>query len=227
MSILNYISKYSKIYLLAVSVVCSAVSSVQADSMSDNFNKREQYKHSTKLSDPNAANKFIDRNANTTKLQQLKDSSLVDQGQNELRSSESGRVLQDSDEAKIEAINRYKINPQNAMLKNSLAIESDPMSKTGGKGLSSSETTTTIEVKKSCVEGVDFNVDVGLELILEVEEEEYLGELKTEPRIVDIGGDLSITELCILVTQYTGKRKGMAGILSKTATAGEYIYQVI
>lgn len=189
MNILSYISKYSILHLLVAGVICCAVSMAQAGSMSDNFNKREQYKHSTKLGDPNAANKFIDRNANTTKLQQLKDSSLVDQGQNELRSSESGRVLQDSDEAKIEAINRYKINAENAMLKNSLAIEQDPMSKTGGKGLSVSEKTTTIEVKKSCVEGVDFNVDVGLELILEVEEEDYLGELKTEPRIVDIGGD--------------------------------------
>ena len=185
MSILNYISKYSKIYLLAVSVVCITSSSVQADSMSDNFNKREQYNNSTQLGDPNQANKFLDRNADTSQLQQLKDSSLVDQGQSELRNSEHGRVLQDSDEAKIEAINRYKINSENAMLKNSLAIEQDPMSKTGGKGLSASETTTTIEVKKSCVEGVDFNVDVGLELVLEVEEEDYLGPLQTKPEIVD------------------------------------------
>ena len=190
MSILNYISKYSKIYLLAVSVVCITSSSVQADSMSDNFNKREQYNNSTQLGDPNQANKFLDRNADTSQLQQLKDSSLVDQGQSELRNSEHGRVLQDSDEAKIEAINRYKINSENAMLKNSLAIEQDPMSKTGGKGLSASETTTTIEVKKSCVEGVDFNVDVGLELVLEVEEEDYLGPLQTKPEIVDISGDV-------------------------------------
>lgn len=189
MNILSYISKYLILHLFVAAVICCAVSMAQADTMSEGFAQREKYKNTTKLGDPSEANKFIDRNAETSKLQQLKDSSLVDQGQNALRSTESGRVLQDSDEAKIEAINRYKINSENAMLKNSLQIEENPMSKTGGSGLSATETVTTIEIKKSCVEGVDFNVDVGLELILEVEEEDYLGELKTEPRIVDIGGD--------------------------------------
>ena len=36
----------------------------------------------------------------------------------------------DSDEKRIEAVNRYKINPDNALLKNSLEIEKNPMAKT-------------------------------------------------------------------------------------------------
>ena len=161
--------------MIMVLIICNALPFALADKMSTAFSKREQYKNKTRLGNPNDAAKFIDRSANSSSLEQLDDASLVDQGRDALRSSELGKFLQDAEERKIEAISRYKINAQNAMLKNSLAIEENPMSKTGGKGLSASETSTSIEVKKSCTEGVDFNVDVGLELVLEAEEEEYLG----------------------------------------------------
>ena len=163
-------------------VLCGGLATALADVMSTAFEQREKYKNETRLGDPDATKKFIDRSEDTSKLQGLNDASLVDQGQESLRSSEFGKFLQDSDEAKIEAINRYKINSQNIMLKNSLKIEEDPMSKTGGSSLGSTVQTTKIEIKKSCTEGVDFNVDVGLELVLEVEEEDYLGPLQTEPR---------------------------------------------
>jgi conjugal transfer mating pair stabilization protein TraN len=192
--------------------------------MSDAFNKREQFKNSTVLGDPDKI--FIDNDSDVNKnaeffkkakdedvsaFQQLNDASLVDQGQSELRSSEYGKFLQNSEESKIEAINRYKINSENPMLKRSLAIEKDPMSETGGKGLSATETTASTEVKKSCTEGVDFNVDVGLELVLEVEEEDYLGPLKIEPRIVDIPGDTvyhNAVHLCYSI-KWKKKRFGL------------------
>jgi conjugal transfer mating pair stabilization protein TraN len=189
MSSSRLIPKYLILNLFAMMVLCGCLTTALADVMSTAFEQREKYKNETRLGDPDATKKFIDRSEDTSKLQGLNDASLVDQGQESLRSSEFGKFLQDSDEAKIEAINRYKINSQNVMLKNSLKIEEDPMSKTGGSSLGSTVQTTKIEIKKSCTEGVDFNVDVGLELVLEVEEEDYLGPLQTEPRIVDIGGD--------------------------------------
>ncbi len=172
--------------ILSVLIILNVCTIVLADSMSDAFNKREQYKNATTLgnpdevfgdSDENKNPQFLKKSKDTdvSAFEQLNDASLMDQGQDALRNSKHGQFLQDSEEKRIEAINKYKINPENDMLKESLKIENNPMSKTGGKGLSASETTTTIEVKKSCTEGVDFNVDVGLELVLEVEEEEYLG----------------------------------------------------
>jgi conjugal transfer mating pair stabilization protein TraN len=170
--------------ILSVLIILNVCTLVLADGMGMNeaFNKREQYKNETTLGDPdevygssdNKNREFLKKSKDTdvSAFEQLNDSSLIDQGQDALRNSKFGQFLQDSDEKKIEAMNKYKIDSENPMLKKSLKIENDPLSETGGKNLSVSETTTSTEVKKSCTEGVDFNVDVGLELVLEAEEVE-------------------------------------------------------
>jgi|GEM_PF-2884897 len=141
------------------------------------FNKRDGYLDKTQLGNPDSAAKFIDPKEDVSHLGSLNDSSLVDRGTSELRSSPTGKILQNAEEKKIDAIERYKINSENPWLKNSLAIEENPMAKTGGKGLSATERVSSVKVEKTCTEGVDFNVDVGLELILECEENEIPGEM--------------------------------------------------
>ena len=159
-------------YLILVLTIFNANIAALASDMNEAFNQREKYKNATNLGDPDDAKKFLNKDADVSSFGQLNDSSLVDRGQEALNGSEFGRFLQDSDEKRIEAVNRYKINPDNAMLKNSLEIEKNPMAKTGGNGLSATETSSTIEVRKNCTEGVDFNIDIGLELVLEFEEQE-------------------------------------------------------
>ena len=199
------------ILLLFASYLILGFASLAMANIGSAFNEREEYKNATKLGNPDDANQFLDRNADSSSLQQLKDSSLVEQGQSHLRSSEYGQFLQESEESKIEAINRFKINPENSMLKNSLAIEQNPMSKTGGRGLSVSETVSKTGEKKSCIEGVDFNVDVGLELILDVEEEEYLGPVQRELRRINIPGDTVHQTACHLCYSIKWK-KGRFGL---------------
>jgi conjugal transfer mating pair stabilization protein TraN len=161
-----------------------------AKSMDTAFGKRDHYQSQTKLGNPKDAAKFLKADKDISHLTSLSDASLIDGGSNQLRSSALGRTLQNVQERKIDAAQRYKINSKNAWLKGALAIENDPMGKTGGKGLNSSEKVTTVKIKKSCTEGVDFNVDVGLELVLDVEEEEYLSPMKREARSVDIPGNV-------------------------------------
>lgn len=149
----------------------------KGDDPASGFNKRDNYLNKTTLGDPVQAAKFTDPEVDVSHLSSLSDSSLVDRGSKELRKNPMGKTLQNAEEQKIDAIERYKINPENPWLKNSLLIEENPMAKTGGKGLSATEKVSSVEVKKSCTEGVDFNVDVGLELVLECEEEEADGEV--------------------------------------------------
>ncbi len=140
------------------------------------FNKRDSYVGKTELGDPARALKFINPQGDVSHLSSLNDSSLVDKGTEELRNDPMGKMLQNAEEKKIDAVERYKINPQNPWIKNSLLIEENPLAK-GGKGLSATERVSSVRVEKTCTEGVDFNVDVGLELILECEEEEADGEV--------------------------------------------------
>ena len=150
----------------------------QGGDMDAAFNKREAYKNKTQLGNPADTSKFINKDANSSHLQNLNDSSLINKGGTELRNSQAGKLLQNTEEKKIDAIQKYKINEKNTWLKDSLAIEENPMPKTGGRDLKSTETSIAEQLRKTCTEGVDFNVDVGLELVVEAEEEEYLGPIE-------------------------------------------------
>jgi conjugal transfer mating pair stabilization protein TraN len=166
-----------KSIILLLLIALNVLNAAFASSMNDAFNTREGYQGKTRLGNPDEASKFLDRNHDVSHLGGLNDASLMDRGKEALRTSDEGKLLQNSQERKIEAIERYKINPQNPWLKNSLAIEQNPF-KAGGKAPTVSEKTSNIQVKKSCVEGVDFNVDVGIELVLECEEVEVDGPLQ-------------------------------------------------
>lgn len=158
--------------------------------MDEAFNKREAYLNQTTLGNPHDASKILGLEGDISNLESLSDSSLLEGGSNSLRNSAEGRLLQEAEEKKIDAIERYKINSENSWIKNTLRIEEDPLSETGGRDLSSSIVETTIEVKKQCTEGVGFNVDVGLELIVNVREDEYLGPLVEESRKIRFPGNV-------------------------------------
>ncbi|NDA90862.1 MAG: hypothetical protein EBY20_08210, partial [Alphaproteobacteria bacterium] len=155
-------------------ITISASNAVFASSVGAAFNQREKFKNVTILGNPDEAKTFIKKDGDVSNIGSLNDASLTGEGNNVLRSSELGEFLQHSELKKMDAINQHKINPDNSLLKKSLKIEQNPMAKTGGGSLSASETSTTSFVNKSCVEGVDFNVDVGLELVLEAEEQEEI-----------------------------------------------------
>ena len=174
-------------FLLFLAIFSASILAL-AEDVSTGFNKRGEYLNKTQLGNPSTASKVIDTSGDVSHLGNLNDSGLTDRGKELLRTSENGKLLQNAEEKKIDALQRYKIDPNNGWLKNSLELEENPMSKTGGRGLSATEKTTAVQLKKSCVEGVDFNVDVGVELILEAEEEEYLGPQQTKASTIKFSG---------------------------------------
>ena len=159
---------------ILILISLSASNAVFASGVGEAFNQREKYKNATILGNPDEAKTFIKKDGDVSNIGSLNDASLTSEGNNALRSSELGEFLQHTELKKMDAINQHKINPDNSLLKKSLKIEQNPMAKTGGGSLSASETSTTSFINKSCVEGVDFNVDVGLELGLEGHEEEEI-----------------------------------------------------
>jgi conjugal transfer mating pair stabilization protein TraN len=155
-------------------ITISASNAVFASGVGAAFNQREKFKNVTILGNPDEAKTFIKKDGDVSNIGSLNDASLTSRGNNALRSSELGEFLQHTELKKMDAINQHKINPDNSLLKESLKIEQNPMAKTGGGSLSASETSTTSFINKSCLEGVDFNVDVGLELVLDAEEKEEI-----------------------------------------------------
>ena len=110
----------------------------------------------------------------TSSLRKMGDSELMSGGSSALGSSNAGKFIQEVELRKIEAIDRYKINQSNSWLKNSFELEEDPASKTGGKGVRSSKVSSSTIQNKSCLEGADFQINVGYELVLEAEEKEEI-----------------------------------------------------
>ncbi|MCP5363370.1 MAG: conjugal transfer protein TraN [Rickettsiaceae bacterium] len=159
---------------ILILISSNASNAVFASGVGTAFNQREKFKNVTVLGNPDEAKTFIKKDGDVSNIGSLNDASLTGEGNNALRSSELGEFLQHTELKKMDAINQHKINPDNSLLKESLKIEQNPMAKTGGGLLSASETSTTSFINKSCVEGVDFNVDVGLELVLEAEEKEEI-----------------------------------------------------
>lgn len=125
-----------------------------------------------KLGNPSDAAGLIDQNADASKYQSLRDGGLINKGKRELN-SEAGLFLQNSENIKEESIRREQINANNPYLKNSLAIEENPMAKGGGSSLTRSVKEEKIKIEKQCTEGVEFDIDLNLELVLDCEDEEY------------------------------------------------------
>lgn len=172
--------------LLVVMSCC--IAGVLANNVAEGFAKREQYKDATKLGDPKQMSGFANPDADVSHLQNLNDASLLNKGA-ELRSNKDGDLLRQAQEKKTNAIGRYKINSENSLIKNAEKIQKNALKDTGGEELSIEEEVEEEKTEKSCIEGVEFDVDVGLELILETREEEYLSPVKSEHRKIKFKGD--------------------------------------
>ncbi|MDC0864363.1 conjugal transfer protein TraN [Rickettsiaceae bacterium] len=175
---------------LATMLLCFVANGTVIASVSEGFAKRENYKNATRLGNPTKYENFLKKDEDTTHLQSLSDDGLFNGGTESLRNSDKGKFLQKAEEKKIDAKEQYQINSNNQYLKDSIDICADPMSKTGGGSLSSNESHESAPVKKKCLDGVEFEVDIGRELVLESHEEEYLSEQKSEPRTIRLKGSM-------------------------------------
>ena len=143
-----------------------------ASGMEGAFEKGRNAQKQTQFGSPPVSS--LTTGGNTSSLQKMGDSDLMSDGSSALGSSSAGKFIQEVELRKIEAIDRHKINQSNSWLKNSLELEEDPASKTGGKGVRSSKVSSPTIQNKSCLEGVDFQINVGYELVLEAEEQEEI-----------------------------------------------------
>ncbi|WP_341756995.1 MULTISPECIES: conjugal transfer protein TraN [unclassified Candidatus Tisiphia] len=169
------ISTIHKIIKISLLLGCSNIA--VASNMQQAFEQRDVYRDKVQLGNPADGNKvFFDKDADVSSLSNLSDQDLTSKGRRELSSSENSKLLQTSEEAKINAMQEHKINSENPMLKNSLKIESDPFKETGGDNYVSSESTFKVKINKSCLEGVDFEVDVVKQLVFESEYIDQWGE---------------------------------------------------
>ena len=143
-----------------------------ASGMEGAFGKGRNAQKQTQFGSPPVSS--LTTGGNTSSLQKMGDSDLMSEGSSALGSSSAGKFIQGVELRKIEAIDRHKINQSNSWLKNSLELEEDPASKTGGKGVRSSKVSSPAIQNKSCLEGADFQINVGYELVLEAEEQEEI-----------------------------------------------------
>lgn len=118
---------------------------------------------------------FLRRDGNTSNLTALNDTSLSGKGGDALSDkSGPGELLYASESSALNAREEHQINQEDAFIKSSMAIESDPLKETGGKYLSRSETREK-DVTYTCREGVTFEVDLMRQLVYEpnIKIEEY------------------------------------------------------
>lgn len=185
---LSLINLKKQVFAMMLLSICIMANIAYAGGVADGFEKREKYKNATRLGNPKKYEKLIKKDEDVTHLKNLTDNGLFDGGARELKGSEMGLFLTKSEEKKIEAKEQYQINSDNQYLKDSIAISRDPMSKTGGGSLSVQECHESAPFKKKCIEGVNFEVDVGRELVLDAHEEEYLSPEKSEKKEIALHG---------------------------------------
>ena len=148
----------------------ASAASIQ-QTMQQNLEQGKSYENKLQLGNPDSdGNKsFLNKDANVSNFANLTDQDLTSKGANELNNSEVGTLLQQSEIGKLGAVSEHQINSDNSMLKNSSKIESDPLKETGGDNYVVSESASKVTINKSCLDGVDFEVEVLRQLIVENE----------------------------------------------------------
>lgn len=99
----------------------------------------------------------------------LSDQDLTTKSSNELNNTELGKMLIESDISKTDAIAEYQINSKNAVFKDSLAIEADPLKAISGDNYTVTEVISKVKVAKTCLDGVQFDVDIVRQLVLQTD----------------------------------------------------------
>lgn len=182
-------------FVLMMPVLCLIAH--KATAMQENYQVGQSYSQSgITLGNPTQIDDgFLQRNKDTSHLQNMNDTTLSEQGsdayqhqsieeESSMRSksakqasdtmaasgqkaqsshqalqTDHGNLLTHSEVATIDATQEHKIEPKDQLYKSSFAIESDPLNKTGGTAIKTSNkiTKTTDHI---CEEGVQFKVDV-------------------------------------------------------------------
>lgn len=157
--------------MIALLSLTYAPSSILASAMQNSYNQTEKYRNSLKLSDPDQiGNKVIfDKDVNVSNLTNMRVNDLTSNGGNILNNSEEGKCIQATELKKINALKEYDLNNQNPLLVNAKRIEENPLRYTEGSHFSSSESATKTAINKSCREGVEFEIDIIKQLIVENE----------------------------------------------------------
>ena len=148
-----------------------------SSAMQDSYNDGKQYKNNVKLGDPEQhGNKVIfDTDADVSTLSNMSDQDLTKAGAQTLNNSSEGQLLQQGELIKINSLKEYDLTPDNPLIKNSAKIEANPLQAIGGNNYTVNESITKIKITKTCIEGVDFEVDIIRQLILESEAVDVLG----------------------------------------------------
>lgn len=175
-------------WLLGVLCLSLSPGLVMANSIQQAFDQRESYANKLQLGNPDidGSKSFLNKDADVSSFTNLGDQDLTNKGANELNNSEVGQLLQQAEIGKLNASSEHQINTDNAMLKNSLKIESDPLKETGGDNYLVSESVSKVTISKSCLDGVDFEVDVLRQLIVNNELTSKLGPWQDQMMTVDL-----------------------------------------
>ena len=179
-------------FVLMMPVLCLIAH--KATAMQESYQVGQSYSQSgITLGNPTQIDDgFLQRNKDTSHLQNMNDTTLSEQGadayqhqsieeESSMRSksaksakqasdtmatsgqkaqsshqalqTDHGNLLTHSEVAKIDATQEHKIDPKDQLYKNSFAIESDPLNKTGGMAIKTSNTITKT-TDHNCEEGV-------------------------------------------------------------------------
>ena len=204
--------------------LCFSLSSelAMANNIQQAFDQRESYANKLQLGNPDidGSKSFLNKDADVSSFTNLSDQDLTSRGATELNKSEAGQLLQQAAIDKLNAGNEHQINADNAMLKNSLKVESDPLKETGGDNYVASESASKVTINKSCLDGVDFEVDVLRQLI--VENELFNGWGEWQDRILSISHNDINASWCRQVSEsYGSRREGYWGITTRTVVREE------
>ena len=140
-------------------------------SMQNSFDERDAYINQTQLgnSDEIGNGDLFNKGDDVSNLTGMGDQDMVSRGGKELGGSESGKLIQKSDMVKTDAIIEHKINANNPVWKNSMKIEANPMEDISGTDFVTGESVSKTIIRKTCLDGVDFEVDVLKQLVLDSE----------------------------------------------------------
>ncbi|WP_410955884.1 hypothetical protein [Rickettsia koreansis] len=167
--------KFQFLAIIIIFVSFNVIANIQ-----DSYNGAKQYQNSIKLGNPDQmGNKVIfDKDVDISNLSNMSDQDLTNRGGNILNNSEEGKFIQQTELKKINALKEYDLNHQNPLLVNAKRIEENPLRHTEGSHFSSSQSVTKTKINKSCSEGVEFEVDIIRNLILDVELIDKWGDLQ-------------------------------------------------
>ena len=155
--------------LLLLMISCLVTSQIFASTMQQSFDSGKTLEVRQTLPSLEDAGGLINENTDLSNYSNLSDQDLTSKSANELNNSELGDFLIKSDEVKIDAIAEHQFNNNNPMLRNSLAIEANPLKETEGDNLVITESVTKIKIAKTCLDGVQFDVDIVRQLVLQTD----------------------------------------------------------